>query len=59
MMISFIDVKRAHFVSKAVRELYVELPPEMRQEGRDLVGKLIKSLYGTRDAAANWERHKS
>ena len=56
MMISFIDVKRAHFVSKAVRELYVELPPEMRQEGRDLVGRLIKSLYGTRDAAANWER---
>lgn len=29
---------------------------DQRQEGRDLVGRLLKSLYGTRDAAANWER---
>jgi hypothetical protein len=37
----------------AVREVYVELPEEDREEG--MCGRLLKSMYGTRDAAFNWE----
>ena len=50
----FIDVKKVHFWSPARRRLLVELPPEMGY-GPDMVGLLKKSLYGTRDAPANWE----
>lgn len=32
----------------------MELPPEAGY-GPDVVGLLCKSLYGTRDAPANWE----
>ena len=53
-LLGFLDVKRAHFYSDATRELYVELPPEAKKPGEDAVGKLLKSLYGTRDAP-NWE----
>ena len=49
----FIDVKKAHFRSPARRRLLVELPPEMGYG--PVVGLLKKSLYGTRDAPANWE----
>ena len=51
----FIDVKRAHFVSKARRRICVELPEELRKPGRDDVGLCLKTLYGTRDAAVCWE----
>ena len=54
--LGFLDVKRAHFYSKATRELYVEIPSEgKRPEDGDVVGKLVRSLYGTRDAPMNWE----
>ena len=33
----------------------VELPPEMWSKGCPEYGRLRVSLYGTRDAAANWE----
>ena len=33
--------------------MYVKLPPEDEQEG--MFGKLMKAMYGTRDAAQNWE----
>jgi len=52
----FIDMKRAHFVSDTTRELYIELPDEVKRPGEDKVGRLLRSLYGTRDAAANWEK---
>ena len=51
--IDFIDVRRAYFHAKARREVYVELPAEDRDEG--MCGRLNKALYGTRDAAQNWE----
>ena len=35
------------------RELYINLPPEMKTAG-DVVGLLKKAMYGTRDAAQNW-----
>ena len=53
--LGFLDVKRAHFYSAATRERYIELPAEAKKPGEDVVGKLLKSLYGTRDAPLNWE----
>ena len=45
-LLGLLDVKRAHFCSDATRELYVELPAEAKKPGEDVVGKLLKSLYG-------------
>ena len=47
--LEFIDVKRAYFHAKARRRVYVRLPEEDNEEGN--CGKLIKAMYGTRDAA--------
>ena len=52
------DVARAFFEAPMRRELCVELPNEARLEGierREAVGLLELSLYGTRDAAANFQ----
>eukprot|EP00959_Pyramimonas_sp_CCMP1952_P401534 8413588-Pyramimonas_sp.AAC.1 len=51
--LSFLDVRRAHFHAPATREVYVQLPPEDASPG--MVGRLNMSMYGTRDAALNWE----
>ena len=51
--IEFIDIRRAYFHSKARRPVYVQLPPEDYEPG--MCGKLLKAMYGTRDAAQNWE----
>ena len=53
MRIDFIDVRRAYFHAKARRDVYVALPAEDNQPG--MCGKLVKAMYGTRDAAQNWE----
>ena len=50
----FIDVKKAHFWSPARRRLLAELPSGMGYPPGK-VGLLWKSLWGTRDAPANWE----
>jgi len=40
----------------ASREIYVELPDEGKTSlDGDVVGRLKRSLYGTRDAPLNWE----
>ena len=52
------DVARAFFEAAAVRQVCVELPDEdigPKDAGKDLVGLLRMSLYGTRDAAKNWQ----
>ena len=50
------DITRAHFQGTAQRLLYVRLPVEDRQKyGEDKVGRLIKSMYGTRDASHMWQ----
>jgi len=49
-----LDVSRAHFHPPATRELYIQLPDEDWEEGK--VGRLLKTIYGTRDAAASWEQ---
>ena len=52
-VMDFIDIRRAYFHAYATREVYVELPMEDHQDG--ICGKLYESMYGTRDAAQNWE----
>ena len=51
--IEFIDIRRAYFHSEARRTIYVQLPNEDHEEG--MCGILQKAMYGTRDAAQNWE----
>ena len=50
-----VDTARAYFNAKLDRDLYIELPPEDREEGKDLVGKLQLCLYGIQDAARCWQ----
>ena len=51
-----IDVRRAFFYAPATRRIFVELPEEDWQPGDEaMCGLLHQSLYGTRDAAQNWE----
>ena len=51
----FETVKQAHLCSDVLRELYVEPPPEAN-EPPDIVWRLQRAMYGTRDADAAWER---
>ena len=51
----FLDIKKAHFWADARRRILVELPIETGVDTQKFVGLLKKSLYGTRDAPANWE----
>ena len=44
-----------HLCSEVLRELYVEPPPEA-DEPPGIVWRLQRAMYGTRDAAAAWER---
>ena len=46
------DVRKAFFFAPATRNIFIELALEEAEPG--MVGKLEKSLYGTRDAALNW-----
>ena len=49
------DISRAFFEATASRLVCCELPPGYPgNETGDKVGVLVKSLYGTRDAAYNW-----
>lgn len=49
----FVDVKRAYFYSPERRSVYVSLPDEDPMPA--FCAKLNVSMYGTRDAASNWE----
>ena len=55
--LGFIDIRKAYFHAKAKRLIYVELPEEFCEPGEygRVCGRLNYSLYGTRDAASNWE----
>ena len=51
-----IDVKRAYFYAKVLREIYVEIDEkDKKEEDGDVVGRLNFAMYGTRDAASSWE----
>ena len=49
-----LDAKKAHLHAYAEREVFVEPPPKRRRPG--FCGRLVRSLYGTRDAPSLWER---
>ena len=54
------DIRRAYFYAQSVRKVFVELPDEDRaDDGEAMCGELMFSMYGTRDAAQNWEREYS
>ncbi len=48
-----IDIKRAFLHGLCTRSIYIELPGAESEGGR-YVGKLIRALYGTRDAPLAW-----
>ena len=50
------DVATVFFEANAIRKICVGLPDECAESRRGLnVGLLTMSLYGTRDAAMNWQ----
>ena len=53
LKLAFTDVKSAYFYAKAKKDIFIRLPEEDHEPG--MCGKLLKSMYGTRDAASNWE----
>ena len=58
LTLTLADVSRAHFYAKATREVYIQLPPEDPKAGvRDTCGRLLKTMYGTLDAAQKWAEH--
>ena len=49
------DVSRAYFYARCIRPTYIKLPAEdPRSSESGVCGKLLFSMYGTRDAALNW-----
>ena len=54
LKLSFIDIRKAYFNGTPTRSLYVRLPTELGLP-RDVVAKLERCMYGTRDAGAIWE----
>ena len=53
--ILLMDIRKAFLCGKISRTVYVELPSEDPiSEERNMVGKLDKAMYGTRDASAAW-----
>ena len=53
MKLDFVDVSCAYLHARAKRKIYIKLPAEDMEEG--MCGMLDMSLYGTCDAAQNWE----
>ena len=54
LKLRLLDISRAHFYGHAQREIFVTLPEGDQEEG--MVGLLLKSMYGTRDAAHIWQQ---
>ena len=54
LKLSFVDVVKAYFNAIPQRKIFVRLPRELGLES-GLYGKLIRCMYGTRDAAHLWE----
>jgi len=54
--IMLLDVKKAFLYGKIQRKVYIELPKEdPKSESGRYVGRLIKAMYGTRDAPQVWQ----
>ena len=54
LQLSFVDVRKAYFHGIPTRAMFVRLPKELGL-GSDMVARLDKCMYGTRDAASIWE----
>jgi len=55
LKLMYADVSRAYFYAKAIRPVYVQLTDEDLEDGDEgKCGRLLMSMYGTRDAAMNW-----
>ena len=50
------DVSRAYFYAEATRCKYIELPKEDPKADPNMLWRLRLCLYGTRDAALNWQQ---
>ena len=55
LQLSFVDVVKAYFNGVPDRNLYIRFPPELGMP-KDMVGRLVRCMYGTRDAGAIWEQ---
>ena len=56
----YIDVSRAYFYAKSIRPTFVKLPAEdPKSADGNVCGRLMMSMYGTRDAAQNWSEEYS
>jgi hypothetical protein len=49
----FVDVRREYFNAVTTRDTFVQLPPEIAEEG--MCARRNECMYGTRDAAMRWE----
>ena len=56
LQLHFSDAKKAYFNGVPTRRLYIRLPKEMCL-GPNVVGRLLRCCYGTRDAGAIWEQY--
>ena len=55
LKLHFTDIRKAYFNGVPTRSLYVRLPPELGLP-KGTLGKLVRCMYGTRDAGAIWEQ---
>jgi hypothetical protein len=51
--IELLDARKAHLHAFADRTVYTQLPPELAAQG--FCARLVRCLYGTRDAPRRWE----
>lgn len=55
-VLTFIDISRAHPHAPMRRDLWVKLPPEDPRSGEPgICGRLLKCMYGAKDAGQNFE----
>ena len=54
-----LDVSCAFLYAPMEREIFIKLPPEDPWYGMGYVGRLLRALYGTRDAPLAWQKELS
>ena len=55
LKLHFTDIRKAYFNGIPTRSIYVRMPPELGLP-KGTLGKLVRCMYGTRDAGAIWEQ---
>ena len=54
LQLSFVDIRKAYFNGIPKRPVFIQFPKELGLP-TNVVGKLVRCAYGTRDAGAIWE----